>query len=90
MKVSSNEIRSRLDLLGFLDDCPDVGDRESLRDAMVLDSLRLGELVAKLEADFGIRVSTSELLPQNFDTIEAIVRFVAARSVVVPISAARA
>ena len=87
--VSSTEIRACLDRLGFLEDCPDVGDRDSLRDAMVLDSLRLGELVACLESDFGIRVSTAELLPQNFDTIAAIVRFVGARSAAAPASAAR-
>lgn len=80
MKVSSNDIRARLDRLGFLEDCPGVGDGESLRDAMVLDSLRLGELITRLESDFGIRVSTAELLPENFDSIDAIVRFVEQRS----------
>lgn len=45
----------------------------------VLDSLAIVELVSFLETRFGIRVSDDDLTPENFQTIDEIVAFVAAK-----------
>ena len=48
----------------------------SLIDAKVLDSLAIQQMVAFIEAEFGIEVRDEEVLPSNFETIGAIARFV--------------
>lgn len=42
----------------------------------ILDSLTIVELVAFLEARFGIRVQDDDLVPENFRTVNEIVAFV--------------
>jgi acyl carrier protein len=42
----------------------------------VIDSTGVLELVGYLEDAFGIRIRDDELLPENLDTIDSIVRFV--------------
>jgi len=76
MSVSCGDIRSQLVELGLLGGGVAVADSQSLRDAMVLDSLRLIDFVASLEGRFGIRVDEYDLLPENFETIRAIAGYV--------------
>jgi acyl carrier protein len=52
---------------------------EDLLASDTLDSLTIAELVAFLEARFGIRVSDDDLMPENFKTIDEIVAFVGAK-----------
>lgn len=49
---------------------------EDLIASDTLDSLTIVELVAFLEAKFGIRVQDDDLVPENFKTIDEIVAFV--------------
>ena len=49
---------------------------EDLLASDTLDSLAIVELVAFLEARFGIQVSDDDLLPENFKTIDEIAAFV--------------
>ena len=49
---------------------------EDLLASDTLDSLAIVELVAFLEARFGIQVSDDDLMPENFKTIDEIVAFV--------------
>jgi acyl carrier protein len=76
MSVSCGDIRSQLVKLGLLGGGVAVADSQSLRDAMVLDSLRLIDFVASLEGRFGIHVDEYDLLPENFETIRAIAGYV--------------
>lgn len=48
----------------------------SLLDSGLLDSAGLFELVSFLEERCGITIADEELLPENFETIDAIVAFV--------------
>src|SRR5688572_5380494 len=74
------DIRTHLTDLGFLPaQCAAVGDSQSLFDAGVLDSLRLIELVARLEDRFGIRVPADDLIPDHFDSIAGMSRYVGDR-----------
>lgn len=52
---------------------------ESLLDAGILDSTAVLELVDFIEGRFGVRVSDDDLLPENFDSIDALVRYVESR-----------
>jgi len=56
-----------------------VENGQSLLEAGILDSLGVLSLVSFLESRYEIGVSDDELLPENFDSIEAITAFVRRR-----------
>lgn len=56
-----------------------ISGDESLLDSGILDSASILELVSFLESRFGIVISDEELLPENFETINAIVALVEAK-----------
>jgi acyl carrier protein len=56
-----------------------LGDEDSLLDAQVIDSLGILELVRYLEDTFAIEVTDDDLMPENFDSIAALARFVESR-----------
>lgn len=76
MHVTSEEIRSQLAELGFLPPGVTVDEQVSLLDEQVLDSLRMMDLVTRLEQRYGIRVGQEDLSPDNFDSIAAIGAYV--------------
>jgi len=51
-------------------------DDESLLDAGLVDSTGILELVAFLEGTFNIQVADAEIVPDNLDSINAIVAYV--------------
>ena len=51
-------------------------DESSLLDSGVIDSLGILDLVAFMEETFGIQASDEDLVPENFDSVSALVRFV--------------
>jgi len=53
-----------------------VAHDEDLLASDILDSLGIMELVAFLEEKHGIKVSDSDLTPENFQTVDSIVAFV--------------
>lgn len=61
-------------LLG--DDVQNLPGSASLIDAGIIDSTGVLELVGFLEDRYGIRIADQELLPENLDSIENVVRFV--------------
>ena len=46
----------------------------------LLDSLAILDLVHFLEEEFGIHISDDELSPENFQSLEAVAAFVAAKN----------
>jgi acyl carrier protein len=58
----------------------DIHDEDDLIDSGVIDSLGIFQLVAFLEERFGIAIGDEEITPENFGSIVAIERLVAARS----------
>lgn len=56
-----------------------VGNGQSLLEAGILDSLGVLALVSFIEGRYGIGISDDELMPENFDSIEAIATFVMRR-----------
>jgi acyl carrier protein len=61
-------------LLG--DDVKNLPGSASLIDAGIIDSTGVLELVGFLEERYGIRIADHELLPENLDSIDSVVRFV--------------
>ena len=56
-----------------------LSDDASLLDSGILDSLSLLQLVVFLEERFGITVGDTDLLPQNFASVQAICAYLRAR-----------
>ena len=54
----------------------ELDDATSFLDEGVIDSTGMLELVAHLEASYGIKVEDHELIPENLDSIRAVVVFV--------------
>ena len=65
------------DKLAYSDDLAWLADRASLREAGLIDSTGVIELVTFLEEEFGVPVEDEEMLPQNLDSIAALEAFVA-------------
>lgn len=61
-------------LLG--DDAQGLAPSASLIDAGIIDSTGVLELVGFLEQTYDIRISEDELLPENLDSIENMLRFI--------------
>jgi acyl carrier protein len=51
-------------------------DTDSLIDSGIIDSLGIQMLMTYLERTFSIRINDDEVLPENFETIDAISKFV--------------
>ncbi len=60
----------------FGDAEPMSDDGMSLLDEGIIDSVGVMELVAFLEADFGISVGDEELVPDNLDSVANLIAFV--------------
>lgn len=56
-----------------------VSDQESLLEAGILDSIGVMALVSFLESKYAIVVPDDALMPENFDSIDAIASFVVRR-----------
>jgi acyl carrier protein len=54
-------------------------DADSFLDMGIIDSTGVLELVAFVESTYGIAVKDEELVPENLDSIENLVRFVEAK-----------
>ncbi|MEO8654010.1 MAG: acyl carrier protein [Ramlibacter sp.] len=60
----------------FREDRSSLSNTESLIDAGLIDSTGILELVAFLEERFKIEIADADLVPANFDSINAIVAYV--------------
>ena len=60
-------------------DADELGPDVSLFRTGIVDSFGLLELINHLERTFGIAVRDEDVVPENFDTLKAIARFVRAR-----------
>ncbi len=60
----------------FSDNPADLADDASFMDLAVIDSTGIMEVVIFMEETFGIKVLDTDLLPENLDSINALVAFV--------------
>lgn len=68
----SRELVSRPDLLPLQNDTP-------LLESGILDSLALLKLLLFLEEEFNVAVDDFEVIPENFNTVDAICAYVRSR-----------
>ncbi|HEY8681925.1 MAG TPA: acyl carrier protein [Rhodanobacter sp.] len=65
-----------LENLMFSSNQAELPNDASLLERGVIDSTGVLEIILFLEGEFGIEVKASEMLPENFDSVNNMVRFV--------------
>lgn len=63
----------------FTTDDSALANDDSFLDKGIIDSTGILELVMFLEEEFGLAVADEELLPENLDSINNLVKFVASK-----------
>jgi acyl carrier protein len=61
----------------YVTDPSEIGDDTSLINTGYVDSTGMLELMAFLEKEYAIRITDTEATPENLETIDRIMRFVA-------------
>lgn len=61
----------------YVADAAALSDEGSLLEAGIVDSTGVLELIAFVEAEFGVRVADTEMVPDNLDSIARVAAFVA-------------
>jgi acyl carrier protein len=54
-------------------------DSDNLLAKGVIDSLRMLDMISFLEEEYHLKIDEDELMPENFESVEAIARFVEQR-----------
>ena len=73
-------VRDILASVGAQSDLGGLQDSDSLLAAGIIDSMAMVGLVSELERRFGITISDTELVPEHFDSVQAIVALVAGKT----------
>jgi acyl carrier protein len=60
----------------FTDDDAALPNDASLLERGIIDSTGVLEIVLFLEETFGVKIADADMLPENFDSVNSIVRFV--------------
>ena len=61
-----------IEILQEIEDGVDYENCTTLIDSNILDSLAIISLIAELEEEFDIQIPTVEIIPENFNSAEAI------------------
>ncbi len=83
MTAESQIRRYILENFLFTDDETKLDNTDSFLAAGIVDSTGILELLMFVEETFGFEVQDEELLPENFDTVDSLVRYVQSKAVLV-------
>jgi acyl carrier protein len=64
----------------FTQDQSALANGDSFLDSKILDSMGILELIQYLKEEFGIKVHESEMIPENLDSIDNLVAFMAKKA----------
>lgn len=64
----------------FTDDQSALADDASFLDNGILDSMGILELIDFLDETFGVKVAGDELVPENLDSINSVLNFLATKA----------
>jgi acyl carrier protein len=76
VRAITEQVRAILASVGARPDMTAVTDTESLLNSGVIDSMAMVNLVTALEQRFRIAIGDTELVPEHFDSVEAIAAFI--------------
>lgn len=61
----------------FSEDLSALADDDSLMEKGIIDSTGILELVGHIEQTYGVKVADAEMVPENLDSVQDIVAFIA-------------
>lgn len=64
----------------FTDDDAALNNSDSFLDKGIIDSTGILEVIMFIEDNFGFKVRDEEMLPENLDSIDNLVRFIGSRA----------
>ncbi|HEY0232938.1 MAG TPA: acyl carrier protein [Dokdonella sp.] len=81
MPVDATQVEAKvrgyiLENLLFTSDGSELANDASLLERSIIDSTGVLEIVLFLEEEFAVKISENEMVPENFDSVNNIVRFV--------------
>ena len=80
-QIIETEIRAFVaENLLFVEDLGTLSGHQSMLKAGMIDSTGVLELVSFLESQFDITIQDAEIIPENLDTIDALVGFVSRKT----------
>lgn len=68
----------------FSDDPEMLDDSDSFLEKGILDSTGILELIFFLEEEFGVRLEEGEMIPENLDSVDRLLKFLNAKSSAAP------
>lgn len=75
----NEDIRNHILSYNLADDVENLADDASLLESGAIDSVAMVGLIAFLEKTYSITVDEDDLMPENFDSVNAIVAYVRGR-----------
>lgn len=78
-KVLALELRKFLYDDKLKSEFKNLTDEDSLLEMGIIDSVKMLELIEYIEINFGIQVDEDDMVPEHFDSISAIVRYIQKR-----------
>ncbi len=64
----------------FTDDQSELSNEDSFLDKGIIDSTGILEVIFFLEEEFGINVDDEEMIPENLDSVNNIVKYISSKS----------
>lgn len=65
-----------ISILNGIDDSINWEEEKALIDDRILDSFGVITLVSELEEEFDVEIEASEMIPENFNSAEAVLRMI--------------
>lgn len=63
----------------FTDDDSELNNSDSFLDSGIIDSTGILEVISFLEENFGIKVEDDEMVPENLDSVDNILAYLASK-----------
>lgn len=63
----------------FTDDQTQLDDKASFLQSGIIDSTGILELIFFLEEQYGIKVADEEMIPENLDSVDNVMKFVSSK-----------
>ena len=71
-----SSLRGFISSLSLLKKADTLGDADSFLEKGILDSTGVLELVGHLETEYGVRVESDEITPENLDSLDKLVIYI--------------
>lgn len=70
----------------FTDDQSELANDDSFMDIGIIDSTGILEMIMYIEEEFGVKVNDDEMIPENLDSVNNIMKFIQEKQAVTSLS----